>query len=994
MLGDAGGGHLFNSTFENWVSASVVNPRSGFRFCREWFVTHVSRGQPMQIALEPLDPKSERGVRLLLTTPPEQVRLWHPLEQGTLEGSAKAVRVRLRGLQGEGAKLQLDSIALFNGNDEQRKVDRRLIGAVPLNSDWHEFAVPLRPSGSPPQGQRYLSLRFSGAGKVEIEFCRIEDPVVATRVLASAKSFAAKLVSGFRRTAPTGAGGGGTLDEGQGVVEPPLLVSAGTAEVTSVKIEAVTAPTPPASPTVSNVLLNPGFEKWTENRPAHWSVSAPPGVAVKREAATPDRPFATPCLSVVFGKSPANRVVSIAQRIEAFAAQQFVDVVVVGRADARTEVEVALTNSAGKIIPGARTTVTLWPKWLYRTARLGLPEKLEAGQQGIALIVHEGQSSNMQLAFVAAGPAGEAIAEEFKPRQVPLDSNAVVNGRFEHWSGRLKLALTARRIEITDEWLLAGKSPCPAVDARLTEIAPRGLRDGRDHPSVLALALHGEIAGPYLRLEAGLDSLQILAAPPRQLSFCARAAEPSEVGGKREPLVIQQIIVAERRRIAPDKPEFDVKRLFTIRKNVRIGRIGEYHALPLRNDHRQLLEAKARESLQDSGHSLVLIFEFAGFVDIALGDVYLGSGAPLAENAGPEPHEVMMEDPNIAGQLALLKGLEHWQSAQPILAMSPCSTAGEGGAASWTWLPDSKFSVDIVICVYNAVEETLDCLESIARNTSLPHTVTVIDDKSGDTTRLQLRSYVRGKPWIRLIENEKNLGYTKSANIGMSRSTAEWVVLLNSDTIVTPGWLEGMFEVVQAHPKAAMIGPVSNAASWQSVPELHDVKGGWSSNPLPEGVRPEDVSRLVSNLSPRQFPEATLLNGFCTLMKREVIEQVGFLDEVAFPMGYGEENDLCLRVRKAGYTLVVADHVYVYHVKSASFGSARRAELSKRGTAQLALKHPEVDMKAVQREMAELTSLTELRKKLRLRLRGEAVQPTARPAGKSDKSASAGAAAS
>jgi GT2 family glycosyltransferase len=228
----------------------------------------------------------------------------------------------------------------------------------------------------------------------------------------------------------------------------------------------------------------------------------------------------------------------------------------------------------------------------------------------------------------------------------------------------------------------------------------------------------------------------------------------------------------------------------------------------------------------------------------------------------------------------------------------------------------------------------------------------------------------------------------------MSRATAEWVVLLNSDTIVTPGWLEGLFEVVQAHPKAAMVGPVSNAASWQSVPELHDVKGGWSSNPLPEGVRPEDVSRLVNDLSPRQFPEATLLNGFCTLMKREVIEQVGFLDEAAFPMGYGEENDLCIRVRKAGYTLVVADHVYVYHVKSASFGSARRAELSKRGTAQLALKHPELDMKAVQREMAELTSLTELRKRLRRRLGGEAVQATARPADGPDKPASVGAAGS
>jgi GT2 family glycosyltransferase len=111
-------------------------------------------------------------------------------------------------------------------------------------------------------------------------------------------------------------------------------------------------------------------------------------------------------------------------------------------------------------------------------------------------------------------------------------------------------------------------------------------------------------------------------------------------------------------------------------------------------------------------------------------------------------------------------------------------------------------------------------------------------------------------------------------------------------------------------------------------------------------------------------------------------------------MGYGEENDLCLRVRKAGYTLALADQVYVYHVKSASFGNARRSELSKRGTAQLAIKHPEVDMKAVQREMAELTSLIELRKKLRRQLRLGAGQSAARSVEKFGKSTLPGVAVS
>lgn len=992
MSGTTGGDQqIFNSKFTNWLSAGVVNPKNGFRFCNQWFVTHVNRGRPMDIALEPLELQSESGVRLLLRTPPEQVRMWHPLAEGVAEDGKKVVKVRMRGLPEGGAALQLDSMALFNGNEAERKVDRRLIGAVPLNANWHEFTVPLRPSNAALQGQRYLSLRFSGKGIVEVDFCRIEDVVLATTALASAKSLAAKVLAGFRRTTPTAPGDDGALDEEQVIVDPPLVIAGESREIPSVKLEPDASPAAPTIPAAANVLRNAQFEKWSANRPDQWRISAPGGVTIKRGAASREQPFATGCLSVIFDKPAPNQVVSIAQRVAGLAGQQFVDVVVVGQADARSEVELVLTNAAGKVIPGARATVTLWPRWLYRTARIALPSKLEAGRHGFALIVREGQANVVHLAFVAAGVAGQDIAGEFEIREVPsVDSNAVVNGRLEHWLGRLTRSLTKRRTDITDEWLLASKAPCPGVEARLTEISPRGLRDGRDHPSVLAVALHGEIAGPYLRVEAGLDALQVLAASPRQLRFCARAAELSASTAGRERPFIQQIFVAERRRIAPDRNEFDVKRLFTIRRNIRIGRIGEFHALPLRADQRVLLAAKAQETLREAGHSLLLIFEFAGFVDIAIGDVYLGNGTSAPDNASPAPHEAVMEDTNIASQLTLLKGLEHWQSTRPLLAVPHSPQPAQASPANWTWLPESRFTVDIVICVYNAIEETLGCLESIYRNTTIPHTVTIVDDSSGETTREQLRRYVQGKPWIRLFENEKNLGYTKSANIGLSCSTAEWVVLLNSDTIVTPGWLEGMFEVVKARPKAAMVGPLSNAASWQSVPELHDVKGGWSSNPLPEGFRPDDIARLVGELSPKQFPEATLLNGFCTLMRREVIEEIGYLDEVAFPMGYGEENDLCLRVRKAGYTLAVADHVYVYHVKSASFGSARRSELSKRGTAQLALKHPDVDMKAVQREMAELTSLMELRKKLRRKLRPEPGQAAARPVERPVKAASPG----
>ena len=978
MLDSSGGvGQSFNSRFEGWASAGVVNPKNGFRFCNHWFVTHVNRGQAVDFALEPLVRDSDCGARLLLRDPPEQVRMWHVLPDGLLEVGKKVLRVRMRGLpDGRTGSLQLDSIALFNGDDVSRKVDRRVVSAVPLNAKWHEFTVPLMHSGTPAEGKRYLTLRFSGKGVVEIEFCHIDDGIVRTTPLSAAKSLAAKLLTGFRRTAPT-APGEDSSDSDEVLIEnAPIVVPSAEFEGATRKANGpVLPPRPAAVPTGSNLLHNSTFKKWSKNRPDHWKISVPGGVSFKRAAASSDQPFETAYLSFVVDKPASNQSISIVQSIATPVARQFLDIAIVGQAATRTVVEVHLVAVTGRTIGNSKATITLWPRWHFRTARIALPSKVTDAELGLALVIQGGQALSINLAFVGAGSATEDIASEFEWRELPsVDSNAVVNGKFDHWSGHVKRFLSTRRTELTDDWLHVSKSPSPGVEARLTEIWPRGLRDGSDHAAVLGLAMHGEAVGGFFRIQASLDALQILMGPPRQLRFYARtsATRRPDASVHQERSIVQQVFVAERRRVSPDSQEFDVKRLFSIKRNLRIGRIAELHALDLRPDHRLLLLSKAKEIAHGLDASLLLIFEFVGHIDVAIGDVYFGNSASnLVTASAPAINEVAIEDPNIATQLPLLKGVDHWLVPRALSSAAYSPRAALADQGRWNWLPESKLTVDIVVCVHNAIEETLGCLASLSHHTTIPHTVSIINDKSNESTREQLRRYVLGKPWIRLFENETNLGYTRSANIGLSSSSAEWTVLLNSDTIVTPGWLEGMFEVVKARPNVAMVGPLSNAASWQSVPELHDIKGGWSINPLPEGFSPSDVARLVSELSLREFPEATLLNGFCTLMRRDVVEEVGYLDEAAFPMGYGEENDLCLRVRKAGYLLALADHVYVYHVKSASFGKARRSELSKRGTAQLLAKHPDVDMKVIQREMAELTSLLELRKKLRRKLRKE-----------------------
>ena len=325
---------------------------------------------------------------------------------------------------------------------------------------------------------------------------------------------------------------------------------------------------------------------------------------------------------------------------------------------------------------------------------------------------------------------------------------------------------------------------------------------------------------------------------------------------------------------------------------------------------------------------------------------------------------LVFEDPVIAAQLGRLEGLESWSSPAPLSASKTAPAAPSRPLACGPGLA----AVDIVIPVHNALQEVELCLEALERRTGRPHRLILVNDRSDLATSEFLRAYAAGRPRILLIENRENLGYTRSANIGLRACDAEWVVLLNSDTVVSDNWLDGMLECAAADAQTILVGPVSNAATWQSVPQIRNAQGGWMVNPLPPGMSVDEVATLVRESSARRFPEVPLLNGFCTLMRRDVIAAVGFLDESAFPVGYGEENDLCIRVKKAGFGIRIADHVYVYHKKSASFGASRRLSLAASGRTACDAKHPDVPLDSLHSAMADCEPLSELRKRLKAAL--------------------------
>lgn len=250
------------------------------------------------------------------------------------------------------------------------------------------------------------------------------------------------------------------------------------------------------------------------------------------------------------------------------------------------------------------------------------------------------------------------------------------------------------------------------------------------------------------------------------------------------------------------------------------------------------------------------------------------------------------------------------------------------------------YTVDIVIPVFNALSEVKACLKSVVEH-SKPYDIEIIvvNDGSDADASSWLEEFASGCGQCRLIKNSRNLGYTKSVNVGFRAARADFVIALNSDTIVTPRWIQCLLRCARSAPSIGIVGPLSNAASWQSVPDLFDSNKQFAVNDIPEGFTLESFSELVSKASARNYPQVPFVNGFCFMVSRLVIDEIGYFDEEAFPRGYGEENDYCIRAAKAGFKLAIADDCYVYHVKSASFGHEKRKELAKAGSMALMEKH-------------------------------------------------------
>lgn len=208
-------------------------------------------------------------------------------------------------------------------------------------------------------------------------------------------------------------------------------------------------------------------------------------------------------------------------------------------------------------------------------------------------------------------------------------------------------------------------------------------------------------------------------------------------------------------------------------------------------------------------------------------------------------------------------------------------------------------TIDIIIVTYNAKKTLARCLSSVVRYThNFDYQITIVDNKSTDGTLEYLK---KCKMKINLINNRKNFGFCKAANIGLKNTVNKYIVFLDDDATVTEGWLEGLYDQIKMSPKVGIVGakivfPNKRICSADYSIFLRQSPGNY------------EVDR-----GQRDYIKKTdALIGTCWLMRREVIRDVGYFDENFFPCQY-EDIDYCLRTRLAGYTIIYNGKVTVVH---------------------------------------------------------------------------------
>jgi GT2 family glycosyltransferase len=227
----------------------------------------------------------------------------------------------------------------------------------------------------------------------------------------------------------------------------------------------------------------------------------------------------------------------------------------------------------------------------------------------------------------------------------------------------------------------------------------------------------------------------------------------------------------------------------------------------------------------------------------------------------------------------------------------------------------------VIVPVYRDVQATLDCFDSLikarASSGGQPFRILAVDDA---TPERELRRYLKelaAAGTIDCLVNETNLGFVGTINRALETLPAGDVVLLNSDTIVPPGFVERLATVAHSAPDIGTVTPLSNNGDIFSFPTPNDL------NPMQSYERILEIDRIAHIANAGDVTDVPSGIGFCLYITRNCLATIGGLSD-NFERGYLEDVDLCLRARAGGFRNVCAPSVYVGHHGSKSFRHEKR----------------------------------------------------------------------
>lgn len=245
--------------------------------------------------------------------------------------------------------------------------------------------------------------------------------------------------------------------------------------------------------------------------------------------------------------------------------------------------------------------------------------------------------------------------------------------------------------------------------------------------------------------------------------------------------------------------------------------------------------------------------------------------------------------------------------------------------------------LSIIFVNMNTRDYLRNCLRSLFKSlerSGLDFEIFIVDNNSGDGSQEMVKKNFSN---VKLIQNKENLGFSKANNQAIRIAKGDYLLLLNPDTVVMPGSLEFMISFMEEHRQIGILGPklVDPKGSPQiSIDKfttpfsvfLHFCVPRDVSNGLKKFIGSSNLKNFLGNRVKTYFAfnninspiEVDMISGACMLVRREIIGQVGLLDEKFFL--YLEDNDWCFRIKKAGWKVVWLPHVEIVHYGGKSSG--------------------------------------------------------------------------